>query len=109
MNLTDSELIGILHSQSVKIRRLENIVLIMAEGLKEQSAFLTTEILKARLDLTSKDRKTPYKKLLNLEEQLNNFIKYYNQNRYDKKKYAFEETEDVTQSVTPETNCNTVT
>ena len=91
MEITDNQLIDILHSQSVKIRRLENIVLIMAENMKEHSAFLTTEILKARLDLTSKDRKTPYRKLLELEEQLNGFIEYYHKNRYEKKdsKYEF--------------------
>ncbi len=101
--LTDNQLIDILHSQSIKIRRLENIVLIMAEGLKEQSEFLTTEILKARLDLKGKDNKTPYKKVLGLEEQLKGFIEYYNKNRYEKKgKGKFTEyTDDSVNSVNP--------
>ena len=61
--ISNVELLNILFALKKRVETLENVLL-------ESDEFLTTEVLKARLDLVSKDNKTPYKRLLELEQKV---------------------------------------
>ena len=61
--ISNVQLINILFALKRRVETLENVLL-------ESDEFLTTEVLKARLDLVSKDNKTPYKRLLELEQKV---------------------------------------
>ena len=61
--ISNVQLINILFALKKRVETLENVLL-------ESDEFLTTEVLKARLDLVSKDNKTPYKRLLELEQKV---------------------------------------
>ena len=61
--ISNVQLINILFALKKRVETLENVLL-------ESDEFLTTEVLKARLNLISKDNKTPYKRLLELEQKV---------------------------------------
>ena len=61
--ISNVQLINILFALKRRVETLENVLL-------ESDEFLTTEVLKARLNLISKDNKTPYKRLLELEQKV---------------------------------------
>ena len=61
--ISNVELLNILFALKRRVETLENVLL-------ESDEFLTTEVLKARLNLISKDNKTPYKRLLELEQKV---------------------------------------
>ncbi len=60
--LTYTELVNILCILSVRLERLENLFINLMESFNQQDEFLTTEVLKARLDLIKKEGKTLYSK-----------------------------------------------
>ena len=68
--LTNVQIINILLALKKRVETLENVLLQFYEAVMRQDEFLTNEVLKARLDLVSKDNKTPYRKLLELEKKV---------------------------------------
>ena len=91
--LTNVQIINILLALKKRVETLENVLLQFYEAVMRQDEFLTNEVLKARLDLVSKDNKTPYRKLLELEkkvsgnwESFEGFVSGYYQDGYYRKK-----------------------
>lgn len=78
--LTYEELVGILCNLSARLDQLDKFVVAWYEAEKEHREFLTVQILAARLKVERGDYKTPYKKLLNLEDMVTGFIAYHEQN-----------------------------
>jgi len=68
--ISNVQLLNILFALKKRVETMENILLEFYDAVMEQDEFLTTEVLKARLDLVSKDNKTPYKRLLELEQKV---------------------------------------
>jgi len=68
--ISNEQLINILLALKKRVETLENVLLQLYEAVIEQDEFLTNEVLKARLDLVLKDNKTPYKRLLELEQKV---------------------------------------
>ena len=94
--LTYSELLTYLEN-SVKmdlmllerVEILESCLIQLYDAWKEESHFILMEAWKARMDLMHVNKKTPYKKLLDLEEMLKGFIAYHEKNPHlEKKKQA---------------------
>ena len=68
--ISNVQLMNILCHLGRRIEKLEEVLLQFYEAVMRQDEFLTTEVLKARLDLVLKDNKTPYKRLLELEQKV---------------------------------------
>ena len=68
--LSYSELVNILCILAVRLEHTENALLSFLEINTERDDFLIHEILKARLDLIREDTKTPFKRLLELEDKV---------------------------------------
>jgi len=84
--LTYSELVNILSILSVRLERLEDAVLQLANSDTEQLDFLTHEILKARANELEANNKTPRKRLDEVEASLKGFIAYYTERISSKRK-----------------------
>ena len=68
--ISNVQLMNILCHLGRRIEKLEEVLLQFYEQVIQQDEFLTNEVLKARLDLVLKDNKTPYKRLLELEQKV---------------------------------------
>ena len=68
--ISNVQLMNILCHLGRRIEKLEEVLLQFYEAVMRQDEFLTNEVLKARLDLVLKDNKTPYKRLLELEQKV---------------------------------------
>ena len=83
--LTNVQLLNIIHALIERIRNLEDAVLELAKDSNPQDEFLTSQILKVQADLYLYSKKTPFKRLDELEECLKGFIAYSQEQETDKK------------------------
>lgn len=78
--LTYSELVEILAITNVRIDRLEKCLTRFIHDFCVWSEFQTTQILDTKSDVYSYTKKTPWKKLDELEQIVKNFITYKEKN-----------------------------
>ena len=74
--LTNVQLLNILHTLTTQIRNLEDAVLALVKDSNLQDEFLVEQILKARGDLYVWSKKTPFARLEELESCLKGYIAY---------------------------------
>ncbi len=68
--LTYPELVEILTKLAVRLDQLENIVVAYIEQFKVQDEFYVNEMLKLGIDSFRRDKKTPYKMLVELKNDV---------------------------------------
>ena len=75
--LSNIQLLNVLHGLANKVANLEAVIAELIKVVGVQDEFLTNEILKAKLELEQSDRKTPYRRLVELEDSFRGFIVYH--------------------------------
>ena len=68
--LTYSELVEVLSKLAVRLDQLENVVVSYVEQFKVQDEFYVNELLKLGIDSLHRDKKTPYKTLMELKDEV---------------------------------------
>ncbi len=75
--LSYSELVDILCLISVRLDIIEKCFVILRDMLLQQDEWLTLEMLRGRLKIEQYSRKTPYRRLSDIEDSLQGFIQFY--------------------------------
>ncbi len=96
--LSNLELHEVLKAIVERQDSLEDALSDFVKQFKEWHEFISTEILKARCEIEGTTQKTPYKRLIELEESFNGFLKYYNEHLDKSKKTNKKES---THGITP--------
>lgn len=79
--ITAEDMIRVVCELAVRVERSEQALVAFYEAVQEQSEFEACEILKTKMDILNYSKKTPFKRLEELEQSLKGFITYYYENQ----------------------------
>jgi len=75
--ITAEDMIRVVCELAVRVERLEKLLLEFYGVVQEHDLFLIDQIFKTKLDVYNYSKKTPFKRLEELEQSLKGFITYY--------------------------------
>ena len=80
--LTYEEMVDVVCKLGAHLERLETLVIAFWEASKEQDEFLNTELIRYNIKNDILNKKTPYKRVLDLEEQFSGLVKFVNLKKF---------------------------
>jgi len=92
--LTHKEVIKFLCDLAVWVEELDKTQRELYEAIQEHSVFTNCEIFKTKLDILDYNKKTPRRRIEELEQSLKGFIAYYYENQKEtlakpRKRYTY--------------------